>query len=163
MYSNGFPAYNGPVVHKSGVAAILPNEYDSMGKDTDSDVSIAPQNALRFVNAIRKKAGKPPLVLDATLGRLARFKAEDMAEHNYVGHDDSAGAKINGTAKRAGIEIGTSLGENVAGGSVGSDFLLAGLSLSGGHRMNMLGDWTKIGVAAVVRNGMTYYVQVFGE
>lgn len=118
MYSNGFPAYNGPIVHQSGVASILPNEYDSMGKDTDSDVSVAPQNALRFINAIRKKAGKPALVLDSNLERLARFKAEDMAENNYVGHDDSAGAKINGTAKRAGIEIGSSLGENVAGGSV---------------------------------------------
>ncbi len=29
--------------------------------------------------------------------------------------------------------------------------------------MNMLGDWTKLGVAAVVRNGMTYYVQIFAE
>lgn len=118
MYSTGFPAYNGPIVHRSGVAPILPSEYDLMTKDTDSDISVAPQNALRFINAIRKKVGKPTLVLDASLERLARFKAEDMAEHNYVGHDDSAGAKINGTAKRAGIEIRSGLGENVAGGSV---------------------------------------------
>ena len=115
------------------------------------------------MNALRKKVGKNALVTDSTLETLARFKANDMADHNYVGHDDSTGQKINGTAKRAGIAVTGGMGENVAGGSVGSDFLLAGLSLSGGHRANMLGEWTKIGVAAAVRNGLTYYVQVFGE
>ena len=69
-----------------------------------------------------------------------------MADHNYVGHDDSRGEKIGHTAKRAGIPVTGSLGENVAGGSVGFDYLLAGLSLSGGHRANMLGPWKKMGV-----------------
>ena len=96
-----------------------------MTKETDSDLSDVSANALRFVNAIRKKAGKPALVSDSTLESLARFKANDMAENNYVGHNDSAGQKINGTAKRAGIAVSGSMGENVAGGSVGSDFLLA--------------------------------------
>ena len=138
MYSNGFPAFNGPVVHKGSVVALMPNEYDAVTKETDSNLSDVVPNALRFMNAIRKKAGKSPLSSDETLERLAQFKANDMADHNYVGHDDSAGQKITGTAKRAGIEISGSVGENVAGGSVGTDFLLAGLSLSGGHRSNML-------------------------
>lgn len=163
MYSTGFPAFNGPVVSKTNVVAIMPNEYDAVTKETDSSLTDVVPNALRFINAIRKKTGKSPLQTDSTLAELARFKANDMADHNYVGHDDSTGVKITGTAKRAGIVITGSVGENVAGGSVGTDFLLAGLSLSGGHRTNMLGDWAKIGVAAVVRNGQTYYVQVFGE
>lgn len=116
----------------------MPNEYDAVTKETDSNLSDVVPNALRFMNAIRKKAGKSPLSSDETLERLAQFKANDMADHNYVGHDDSAGQKITGTAKRAGVEISGSVGENVAGGSVGTDFLLAGLSLSGGHRSNML-------------------------
>ena len=141
----------------------MPNEYDSVTKETDSNLSDVVPNALRFINAIRKKVGKSALVGDETLQELAQFKANDMASHNYVGHDDSSGQKITGTAKRAGIQVYGSVGENVAGGSVGTDFLLAGLSLSGGHRSNMLGDWSKVGVAAVVKNGQTYYVQVFGE
>lgn len=163
MYSNGFPAFNGPVVHKEGVVALMPNEYDSVTKETDSNLDDVVPNALRFINAIRKKVGKAALASDDTLRELAQFKANDMASHNYVGHDDSTGQKITGTAKRAGIQVYGSVGENVAGGSVGTDFLLAGLSLSGGHRSNMLGDWSKVGVAAVVKNGQTYYVQVFGE
>lgn len=163
MYATGFPAFNGPVSHGAGAVPLLQNEYDAATKDTDSDLSDVVPNALRFVNAVRKKVGKAALVSDPDLDRLARFKANDMADHNYVGHDDSAGQKIIGTATRAGITIAGSVGENVAGGSVGTDFLLAGLSLSGGHRANMLGDWNKIGVAAVVKNGLTYYVQVYGE
>lgn len=163
MYATGFPAFNGPVSHGAGAVPLLSNEYDAVTKDTDSDLSDVVPNALRFVNAVRKKVGKPALVSDPELQRLAQFKANDMADHNYVGHDDSTGQKITGTAKRAGIAVAGSVGENVAGGSVGTDFLLAGLSLSGGHRANMLGDWSKIGVAAVVKNGLTYYVQVYGE
>lgn len=96
----------------------MPNEYDAVSKETDSNLSDVVPNALRFINAIRKKAGKEPLVSDSALQNLAQFKANDMAANNYVGHDDSAGQKITGTAKRAGIEIAGSVGENVAGGSV---------------------------------------------
>lgn len=125
MYSSGFPAFNGPVVHKGNVVALMPNEYDAVSKETDSNLSDVVPNALRFMNAIRKKAGKPALTSDPTLEQLAKYKANDMAEHNYVGHDDSVGHKISGTAKRAGIQIAGGVGENVAGGSVGTDFLLA--------------------------------------
>lgn len=114
MYSNGFPAFNAPVVYGGSVVALMPNEYDAVSKETDSSLSDVVPNALRFINAIRKKAGKEPLASDATLQRLAQYKANDMAANNYVGHDDSAGQKITGTAKRAGIEISGSVGENVA-------------------------------------------------
>ena len=43
-------------------------------------------------------------------------------------------------------------------------YLQAGLSLSGGHRANMLkSDWTKVGVGLTIKNGRTTLVQVFGE
>lgn len=163
MYANGFPAYNAPFAYASPVVALLPNEFDSVSKEIDASADDVVPNALRFINALRKKVGLGPLKSDSTLESLALYKASDMADNAYVGHDDSRGQKLPGTAKRAGIPVSGSIGENVAGGSVGSDFLLVGLSLSGGHRSNILGEWTKIGVAAVVRNGMTYYVQVFGE
>lgn len=163
MYATGFPAYNAPFAYATPVAALLPNEFDSVSKDVDASSDDVVPNALRFINVLRKKVGLGPLQSDPVLESLALYKANDMADNAYVGHDDSRGQKIPGTAKRAGIPIVGSVGENVAGGSVGSDFLLAGLSLSGGHRSNMLGEWTKIGVASVVRGGMTYYVQVFGE
>ena len=164
MYSNGFAAYNAPFTFGSPVVATLPNEYDGASKDVGTvDAATVSADALRFVNALRTKVGKTNLGTDADLTRLAQFKAEDMADHNYVGHDDSKGEKITGTAKRAGVALLGGVGENVADGSVSTDFLLAGLALSGGHRANMLGEWTKMGAAAVEKNGLTYYVQVFAD
>jgi uncharacterized protein YkwD len=163
MYANGFPAYNAPVIFGTPVAALLPNEYDFANKDSSTDLSSIGADALRYVNAIRSKLDKSALRLDPTLMRLAQAKADDMAANNYVGHDDSHGEKIVGTAKRMGIPLSGSVGENVAGGSVSTEFLLAGLALSGGHRANMIGDWGHMGIGAVVKDGLTYYVQVFGE
>jgi uncharacterized protein YkwD len=163
MYVNGFPAFNAPVVFGSPVITLLPNEYDNASKDSSTDLSTVSSDALRYVNALRAKVGKSRIVLDSELTRLAQFKAQDMAAYNYVGHDDSQGQKITGTAKRAGVSLAGSVGENVAGGSVSVDFLLAGLALSGGHRENMLGDWSKMGAAAVVKDGLVYYAQVYEE
>ncbi len=42
-------------------------------------------------------------------------------------------------------------------------YLQAGLSLSGGHRANMLGNWSKVGIGVVIKNGKVYLAQVFGE
>ncbi len=164
MYSNGFPAYSAPVTYGTPVATLLPNEYDGTSKEVSAaDAGAVSASSLRYVNALRTRAGLGRIVTDDALTRLAAFKAADMADHAYVGHDDSSGQKISGTASRAGIAVSGSIGENVAGGSVGVDFLIAGLALSGGHRANMLGDWTKMGAAAVVKDGTTYYVQVFGD
>lgn len=41
--------------------------------------------------------------------------------------------------------------------------LLVGLANSGGHRANMLDNWTKMGIGYAVKNGQVYYTQVFGE
>ena len=70
-----------------------------------SDVSTAAAESLSFVNAIRMKSGKSALTLDDTLNALATIKANDMAEHKNLSHTDSNGDKINGTAKRNGIQL----------------------------------------------------------
>lgn len=63
--------------------------------------------------------------MDANLTALADFKAKDMTNNLYVGHVDSRGEYILGTAKRAGIRVLGSVGENVAGGTVGVSYLQA--------------------------------------
>jgi uncharacterized protein YkwD len=86
-----------------------------------------------------------------------------MANHNTISHTDSYGTTIGGTAKRNGIQIAGSIGENVAGGTFSFKYLLVGLANSGGHRANMLDTWAKMGVGYAVKDGQVYYVQVFGE
>jgi uncharacterized protein YkwD len=118
---------------------------------------------LKFVNALRAKSGKSPLVLDNILTNLATIKANDMAEHNNLSHTDSYGDKISGTAKRNHIQLAGSIGENIAGGNINFKMLLVGLANSGGHRANILDDWKKMGVGYAVKDGQVYYGQVFGE
>ncbi len=104
-YDNGFPAYNGPVIYGE-ILPVYPNAYDSVRKEVwKSDVSTAAAESLSFVNAIRMKSGKSALTLDDTLNALATIKANDMAEHKNLSHTDSNGDKINGTAKRNGIQL----------------------------------------------------------
>lgn len=162
-YDNGFAAYNGPIVH-GAVLPVLPNEYDSVQKKIgENDGSLVADDSLRFINNIRAKSGKSTLIIDRTLSALATIKANDMAAHNNLSHTDSNGVKIGGTAKQNNIKIAGSIGENIAGGNIRFSALLIGLANSGGHRANMLDNWTKMGVGYAVKDGQVYYVQVFGE
>ena len=72
---------------------------------------------------------------------------------------------IDGMAKRNNINIGVgSLGENVAGGNQNLEVLFAGLTMSAGHRMNILGaKWQHVGIGYAEKDGNVYYVQLFGE
>jgi len=45
--------------------------------------------------ALRALPGKPELIWDETLARLARQKAEDMARHDYFAHVDKKGKGMN--------------------------------------------------------------------
>lgn len=161
-FENGFAAIIEPVIN-GNVLAILPNEFDYANRTIESSIATAMDQTLDSINKVRKKAGLEAVKIDATLARLAQYKAQDMSDNNYVGHVDSEGEYIRDTGKRIGIEIPGSIGENVAGGTVSASFLQAGLSLSGGHRANMLGAWSKVGIGVVIRNGKVHVSQVFGE
>lgn len=117
LYDTGFAAYFGAVT-KGKVLSVLPNLYDQTSKDISSDTATSTSRMLESVNALRKAQGLAEVTLDANLSKLALFKAQDMSDHDYVGHVDSAGGYILDTAKRASVTIATSIGENVAGGTV---------------------------------------------
>ncbi len=104
-YSNGFAAYNGPLIY-GDFLPVYPNDFDNVQKDiSNNDSSIVANDSLSFVNAVRAKSGKSALVLDTNLNTLATIKANDMATHNIISHTDSQGTTIGGTAKRNGIQL----------------------------------------------------------
>jgi uncharacterized protein YkwD len=102
-------------VSYGNVLPILPNAYDFASRTIETRSQSVIDATLTSLNSLRSKAGLKPLVLDPTLSKLALFKAKDMADHNYVGHQDSQGGYILETAERAGISLRGSVGENVAG------------------------------------------------
>jgi len=163
-YETWFAALNIPVLRGS-VLPLLPNLSDAIEKS--AIVSMTSQEAqkksLTMLNDFRTSLGMSKLETSITLTKLAMIKAQDMADNNYIGHVDSSGTRILGTAKRNKIEISGSIGENVAGGEINMEKLFAELQMSAGHRANMLDTWTWVGFWYAEKNGQVYYVQVFGE
>jgi len=122
--------------------------------DKSSDV-------LDLVNEQRKAAGLKTLSLNDDLNRVAQLRANEIAE-NW------SHTRPNGEAwKTAFAEEGVSAsyrGENLAKGQYSADKVVEAWMDSEGHRDNILNKkFSKMGVASVVIDGVTYWVQVFAN
>lgn len=110
----------------------------------------------QLINEARQQNGIAPLALNATLVKVAREKAQDLADNGYFGHySPTYGSpydhlQANGVAYRWA-------GENIAEmGSV--DAAHEAFMQSSGHRANILSKaYTEVGVG-VSRRGSTVYI-----
>ncbi len=91
------------------------------------------------INSFRSSKGLTPLKRDGSLDASARAWAEKLASNGKLSHSDLG--RLLPPWSAAGENVGT-------GGSVGSIF--DALVASSGHRENMLGDYTHIGVGVFV-------------
>ncbi len=118
---------------------------------------------LRLVNAERANEGLSPLVLDSSLSKAARVRAEEQVE--LFGHTRPNGESCFSIFKEYGIKYSTA-GENAAAGySAPEDVVKAWMS-SDGHRANILKPcFEKLGVGFVYSEGSygAYWVQLFVE
>lgn len=113
----------------------------------DEDAIVAMANQERAAN------GLGGLVHNGALDAVALQWANQMATSGALSHNPWVGEQIPGGW--------TSWGENVAQGySTGAD-VHAGWMGSPGHRANILGAFTDVGVALISAGGTTWAVQVF--
>ncbi len=105
-------------------------------------------------DAQRANAGLPALVSNPTLDSVAQSWAQHMAQTGELEHRPDLAA---------GVPDGwRSLAENIAAGYRDGDQVVAGWMDSTGHRENILGDSTDLGVGWVVdSSGTSWAVQVF--
>ncbi|HLR35043.1 MAG TPA: CAP domain-containing protein [Tissierellales bacterium] len=116
---------------------------------------------VRLVNEERKKAGLAPLTHSDELSRVARFKSQDMADKNYFSHNSPTYGDPFTMMKNFGINYRTA-GENIAKGYPNAQSVVKGWMNSPGHRANILNPkFGTIGVGYVVKNGTTYWTQMF--
>src|SRR3954462_8114123 len=73
------------------------------------------QQIVDLTNALRQQHGCAPLALSLQLTIAARHHSQDMADHDYFSHDDSAGHGPAWRAQQAGY-TGTAGWENLAAG-----------------------------------------------
>jgi len=122
--------------------------------DKSSDV-------LDLVNQEREAAGLKDLKLNEDLNRVAQLRAQEIVEK--WSHTRPNGEEWKTAFKDAGVTA-SYRGENLAMGQSSAEAIVDGWMSSDGHRDNILNKkFTKMGVATVVIDGVTYWVQVFAN
>lgn len=112
---------------------------------------------LRDTNAFRALHGRAPLRLSPEMTTVARTWSATMARTGTFAHNPDYARQIPAGWSRAG--------ENIAAGQQVSGVVDAWIA-SPGHRANLLGDFTHIGIGYVSVPGTTYtryYTQVFAK
>lgn len=114
-----------------------------------------------YTNSFRKSKGLAPLKIDEQLNAIAQKHSENMAARKvpfgHAGFD-----KRNKLANTAHPSL-LYFAENVAYGPTTGKDAVKLWENSAGHRKNMLGKYTLIGIGiAKAKNGSIYYTQIFG-
>ncbi|MEI7054816.1 CAP domain-containing protein [Nocardioides sp. CCNWLW239] len=109
----------------------------------------------RLANAARSEAGLDPLTRDSALDGLARRWAYKIAADGSLSHNPDLAEQVP--------QGWQGVGENVAMGYPTGAEMHRGWMNSEGHRANILGDYTHIGIAFVVVDGTSWGVQVFAK
>ncbi|MBW9209864.1 CAP domain-containing protein [Mumia sp. zg.B21] len=106
-------------------------------------------------NAARAAQGLAPLTRNANLDAVALAWAHRMADARRMSHNPDVADQIPSGWRR--------VGENVAMGYPSGAAMHGGWMDSSGHRANILGDYTDIGIAFIRAGGSTWGVQVFAN
>lgn len=111
-------------------------------------------------------APAPEVIWSETLEEAAKRHAQDMFEYDFMDHIGSDGTGCVQRAEESGYE-GVYVGENVAVGPMGDpEGLMGAWQASPDHCENMMDTrFLEVGIAKVdnPENGLSYWVQVFGE
>ena len=131
------------------------------------------QEVLTLINAARSQprrcgtqafAASPPLAPSATLARVARAHADDMAQRGYFDHTGADGSSPPERVTQGGYAWSIA-GENLALGRMTAREAVDGWLASPGHCANIMDPrFTETGVALATgraRDRPTYWVQTF--
>ena len=117
--------------------------------------------AIEETNRQRAMQNLPPLEVDLNLTLTARDHSKDMATHGFFAHESPLPGKTTFRDRAARFSV-EAAGENIFVGSTeGKDAVEAWMN-SDGHRANILGSHSRIGVAlARSADGTVYWCQQF--
>jgi uncharacterized protein YkwD len=131
-----------------------------------SNVSLAPDEARRSINAYRATRGLKPLSLEKLLTRAARQHSQDLAKGDRISHRGSDGSDPWGRVKANGYKARLAA-ENVGAGQMSFAEVLQGWKESPGHNRNLLlADATQMGIALVINptsRYRTFWTLVLGK
>ncbi|NLW26831.1 stalk domain-containing protein [Acetivibrio saccincola] len=115
-----------------------------------------------LANTVRKRYNKPLLTFDEKASAAARMHSIDMTQNNFFDHMNLRGQSPFDRLKNAGINY-RNAAENIATGQMCAIFAHEALMNSKkGHRDNILGNFTHIGIGVSLdSDGTPMYTQKF--
>ncbi len=131
----------------AALALVVAHPLAAHADETDTIYSL--------VNEARWADGSAGLVRNANLDAVAEGWATQLAQTGKLSHNPDYSSQIPGGWTKAA--------ENVAQGYRGGAAMHEGWMNSDGHRENILGDFTDIGIAYVESGGTTWGVEVFAK
>jgi uncharacterized protein YkwD len=136
---------------------------------TPSEIQTFEMRVLELTNIERSRHGLPPLIWHEDLSDIARKHSEDLMRNNMRGHTGSDGSTVRVRIERAGITNTRALAENCSYGQRTPEEAVRAWMNSPGHRANILGNTTHLGVGLVLRSEgssaqyVSYWTQVFAS
>ena len=110
------------------------------------------QLLVQLTNQSRASAGKGALAVDPALTDIARWRSKDMIDRGYFSHQiPPSGSLVFAEMTRRGYcytTAGENIGTNNFPDDIATQSIHQGFMDSSGHRANILGNWTHIGVGA---------------
>lgn len=149
------------------VAALMPVSVGlSRGRFTERDkkpqydsTEDAEKAMAEMINYNRHLRGLSKLMEDQTLAEIARTHSADMAKNDFFGHISPTRGDLRERIKSYNLKF-FAIGENIALDDT-VEHADAELLKSPGHRKNVFGDFTHVGVGIVKKDGKLYITQVY--
>ncbi len=143
-HASGEAAFNVPL-YEDGVVPLIPDYLEIQQNQEKATANNPSYNELwSLINKERQNYNLSPLSLNEDLGKLAKYRANDMETNNYISHWDKEGKDAN--AHRYNFAIKTPVSENIA---LAETLLYShlGLMRSAVHRANVLNpNWEELGI-----------------
>lgn len=117
----------------------------------------AEQGLLTALNAVRTAQGRPSLEGDPAVDVVAEAWSGVMAARGQLAHNPDLPSQLPGAWEHGGENVGYSVKAGATEAEL-VDRIMAAFLDSSGHRDNMLGDWTHVGVGAVATDTATMWV-----
>ena len=118
---------------------------------------------VELINIERARTGLPALVWHDQVAAAASTHSADMAATDAIGHTGSDGSDAGDRLTAEGFRW-SAWGENVAAGFTTAEPLFDAWMASSGHRRQMLGEYTYIGIGvADAADGTAYWTLVVAD
>lgn len=140
-----------------GVVEAVITAEPAHASSSQSQIDAVVQRILNDTNAERSKAGLAPLTLSPGMSKISQTWTQKMAIEKDYRHNPSF-------ARELPRSLSNATAENIAQGQQANGVVSAWMQSTTGHRENILGNYTHIGIGYWVDDsGQTWFTQNFAR